>query len=375
MKIGIEAQRIFRAGKHGMDVVALELIRRLQKKDTSNEYRLFAARGPDTDCIGETPNFHTSILSAFTYADWEQVSLPAAIKKNKSDILHCTGNTAPLNCRIPLILTLHDIIYLEETSFKGSLYQNIGNIYRKWIVPYAIKKAACVITVSDYEKRIIEKYFPGAASKIAVVPNGVDERFNNKYSKEEIALFRKKYSLPEKFILYLGNTAPKKNTANVVKAYAHYCESEKYPLAIVITDYDKRHVERILSSINKSLRAGSFIFPGYVPVNEMPLLYNCSTLFLYPSLRESFGLPILEAMACGVPVITSNTSAMPETAGAAAELIDPDDYKIIAESISKLITDEALRNSYTQKGLARASHFSWDNSAGQLLKIYSDHQH
>jgi glycosyltransferase involved in cell wall biosynthesis len=208
-----------------------------------------------------------------------------------------------------------------------------------------------------------------------VIHNGVDERFHNKYPVEELALLRKEYLLPEQFILFLGNTAQKKNTANVVRAYAHYCTIENDPLPIVITDYDKKYVERILGEINKPRLIGSFLFPGYVPIDKMPLLYNCSALFLYPSLRESFGLPIIEAMACGVPVITSNTSAMPETAGAAAILVDPDKYEMIAENISQLLNDDALIHSCKQKGLARASHFSWDNSAEQLLKIYLDHQH
>jgi glycosyltransferase involved in cell wall biosynthesis len=375
MKIGIEAQRIFRAGKHGMDVVALELIRRLQKIDTVNEYYIFAAKGPDTGCLQETPNFHIPLLPGLTYADWEQLSLPAAIKKYKPDLLHCTANTAPLHCPVPLIVTLHDIIYLEETGFNGSAYQNIGNLYRKWIVPSVIKKAAKIITVSDYERRIIEAKFPGTASRISVIHNGVDERFHDKYPVAEIALFREQHSLPAEFILLLGNTAPKKNTASALKAYCAYCDAEKDPLPLVIVDFDKKHVERILAEIKKPERIASIILPGYIPTNEMPLLYNCSTIFLYPSLRESFGLPVLEAMACGVPVITSNTSAMPEIAGAAAILINPLDQSMIAESIGRLLNDSVLRASCKLKGLARASHFSWGNAAERLQKIYLDYQH
>ena len=141
MKIGIESQRIFRKGKHGMDVVAVELIRQLQTIDSNNEYLLFAKKGDDSDCVKDTTHFKIVLLNGISYPYWEQVALPAAVRKHKPDLLHCTANTAPLSCAVPLIVTIHDIIYLEETNFKGSAYQNLGNLYRKFVVPHAIKKA------------------------------------------------------------------------------------------------------------------------------------------------------------------------------------------------------------------------------------------
>src|SRR5687767_6868445 len=135
MKIGIESQRIYRSAKHGMDVVAVELIRQVQRLDTFNQYLLFAKEGPDTACVTETPNFKIQLLEGFGYAGWEQFSLPAAVKKVKPDLLHCTANTAPLAISVPLVLTLHDVIYLEQTDFSGSAYQDFGNLYRKWVVP------------------------------------------------------------------------------------------------------------------------------------------------------------------------------------------------------------------------------------------------
>ena len=149
MKIGIESQRIFRRARHGMDVVALELIREIQRLDRDNEYILFAKNGDDRDTFNDSKNFRTEILDGFTYADWEQISLPRAVRKLKPDLLHCTANTAPMNVRVPLIVTVHDVIYLEGTTFKGSAYQNIGNVYRKYIVPHAIRNAKKIVTVSE----------------------------------------------------------------------------------------------------------------------------------------------------------------------------------------------------------------------------------
>src|SRR5579864_898309 len=140
MRIGIEAQRIFRPKKHGMEVVAMELIRQLQQQDTTNEYVIFAKNDTDRECILPTKNFTIQTPPGKTYIDWEQLQLPRAVEKANLDILHCTCNTAPLFPGAPLLLTLHDIIYLEKTDFNGTAYQNFGNLYRRWDVPRIVKK-------------------------------------------------------------------------------------------------------------------------------------------------------------------------------------------------------------------------------------------
>ena len=382
MKIGIEAQRIFRPAKHGMEMVALELIRQIQKLDTVNEYILFAKDDKDRQCVSETSNFTTHAISSFAYADWEQIGLPLALRKVRPDFIHCTANTAPGICPVPLLLTVHDIIYLENIDFKGSAYQNAGNLYRRLFAPPAIKKARLIITVSHYEKqRIIEQCNNNiAADKVRVIYNGVDGRFHPRYAKEDIKQFKQEFNLPHEYILFLGNTAPKKNTLNVIRAYMEYCSKTSDALPLVITDYEKWRVEKTLEELNhksngavrNSSLIDKFIFPGYISSEKMPLMYNGASLFLYPSLRESFGLPILEAMACGVPVITSNVSAMPEIAGDAAVLADPFQFKDLAAGIERLLSDSALRDSCKQKGFARAAQFSWENAAKDLIGIYNE---
>lgn len=343
-----------------MDVVALELCRALLQIKSDFSYVLLAADGPDRSCIQKGERFDIEVVSGFTYADWEQFSLPRALKRIKPAAVHCMCNTAPVRCPVPLILTLHDIIYLEETSFGGSAYQNFGNLYRRAVVPQAIRKAKTIVTVSDFERKVIADYIPAAAEKLEVVPNAVDGRFNVHYPPESIDAFRKKYGLPQNFILLLGNTAPKKNTATALRAYEHYCELTRDPLPLVVADF----------SVGTTSK-GTIVCPGYIPSEEMPLLYNCASLFLYPSLRESFGLPILEAMACGVPVITSDASALPEVAGGAARLIQPESAREIGEAIMEVLADSSLIESYKQKGLARASQFSWEKSAQKLVALYS----
>ncbi|HVM89425.1 MAG TPA: glycosyltransferase family 1 protein [Puia sp.] len=370
MKIGIEVQRIFRPKKHGMEVVALELIRQVQRIETRNEYVLFAKDDADRQCLTEQSNFKIETIPSYTYADWEQFRLPKAVRKNKVDFLHCTCNTAPLKLTVPLLLTLHDIIYLEKVDFKGTAYQNFGNLYRRFVVPKVVEKSKIIITVSDFERQTIIEKLKLPEEKVKVVYNAVNKRFNNNFTTDELTAFREKYNLPENFLLFLGNTAPKKNTPNVIKAFADYCSQTKDIIPLVILDYEKSLVEEMLSESRLSQYFKYFIFPGYVPPSEMPLMYSSATVFLYPSLRESFGLPILEAMGCCVPVITSNTSSMPEVAAGAALLVDPFKPQQITEAIISLLTNNETLNNYKQKGKNRAAEFTWEASAKKLLSIY-----
>ena len=371
MKIGIESQRIFRTRKHGMDVVALELIRQIQQLDQKNEYILFAMNGEDRNCISDTANFKTIMLNGVTYAGWEQISLPAAVKKYKPQLLHCTGNTAPYSCAVPMIVTVHDVIYLEEVNFEGSAYQNVGNLYRKMVVPHAIRKAEKIVTVSEYEKNVIIDVCKTDPEKIVVIHNGVSERFNRNIDIQHLQELKTKYNLPENFILFLGNTAPKKNTAGVIKAYVHYCSMNDAPVPLVITDFSRSSVLSILEGLNRLELAGKIITPGYIPSVEMPVMYNCCTLFLYLSLRESFGLPVLEAMGCGVPVLTSDIPAIREVAGDAAVLVDPENADVIAERISFLLNAEPEQKKLVQKGIERVKLFSWRRSAEKLIQLYT----
>ena len=370
MKIAIEVQRLFRPKKHGMEIVALELIRQLQQLDQSNEYIVLAKDDQDRNCVVETKNLSVKTLGSRTYADWEQISLPAAIKRIKPDFLHCTCNTGPLMGSTPMMLTLHDIIYLEKVDFKGSAYQNFGNLYRRYVVPRVVNRSKLVLTVSNYEKKVIIDKLGLPEEKVQVVYNAVNQRFNNQFDKATIETFKTQYKLPERFILFLGNTAPKKNTPNVIKAFVEYCRMEKNPTPLAILDYDSSLVQSALQELSAADCFKHIIFPGYIPSSEMPKMYNAATIFLYPSLRESFGLPILEAMGCGTPVITSTTSSMPEVAGDAALLVDPYQPSQIAESIRKLLNDSGLHQSLIQKGLKRAGEFTWEASARELLKYY-----
>lgn len=369
MRIGIEVQRLFRPKKHGMEVVALELIRELQTIDSKHEYTVFVKQDADR-CIETTERVQVCELADYPYPVWEQVILPKTVRKMPLDLLHATCNTAALLPSIPLVLTLHDIIYLEKLDMAGTWYQNFGNIYRRYIVPSAVKKAQCIITVSEFEKKVMMDRLHIPEEKIRVIHNAVNPRFNNSYLKSDIEAFRQSLGLPDKFTLFLGNTAPKKNTKNTIEAYARYLSNTNIPHPMVVLDYPKALVLEQLQQSGYGTLTDNFIFPGYIRPDQMPLMYNAALLFLYPSLRESFGLPILEAMACGVPVITSDTSSMPEVAGDAAMFIDPTDVAQMSEAIEQAVSSGAQRREMSVKGLERAEAFTWRKAAMKLLDVY-----
>lgn len=369
MRIAIEAQRIFRPHKHGMDFVALEIIRKLQKIDRDNEYYIIVS--PDTDrCLQESRNFHIIELKCPTYPLWEQIVLPRFIRSLKPDLLHCTSNTAPLYCNVPLVLTLHDIIYLEKRqSSNKSLYQEMGWYYRRLIVPRILPKCKKIITVSNFEKDRISKSLHLTDDRLVAVYNGYNTHFCIQPKDWKII---DKYIERTPYIFFLGNTDPKKNTTRVLRAYDIYLKHSTQKLPMLIADLDEAYINSILERENLQSIKPNLRFPGYVSNNDLSALYSGAFAFLYPSIRESFGIPMLEAMACGTPLIAGNTSAMPEIAGEGAILVDPFSERSIAEKILQLENDEQLYKTQVAYGLERVKLFSWQKSAEALLKIYKE---
>lgn len=371
-RIAIEAQRIFRPKKHGMDMVALETVRQLIEMQP-NGYEFFVFVKPDKDvCVTSKGCVHIVELPATTYPYWEQVALPAALNRYKIDLLHTTSNTAPISPAIPLIITLHDIIYLEKGGVKGATwYQKLGTVYRKWNVPRVVPKAQALITVSEFEKKKILQHF-GPETNVHVVYNGISDRFFQESDTGEIARVRQLYQLPDNFVFFLGNTDPKKNLPNVLKASIRILKESPQDLKIVIADYDLERLKVMLKDHQASELEQRFVLPGYIKNTDLPAIYSSSSLFLYPSLRESFGIPIIEAQACGVALITSNTSSMPEVAGPKAMLVDPGNPDQIADTALKVLQNDDLRQQLIADGKKNARRFSWKQTALGTLKLYAD---
>lgn len=369
MIIGIEAQRIFRKNKHGMDYVVLQEIKELQQIDTENEYYVFVKPGEDR-CIESTKNVHIIELNCPSYPLWEQWALPRAAKKYGVEILHCTSNTAPIWCDIPLVLTLHDIIFLEPRDKQNhSLYQNMGWLYRRLDVPRILNKCRRIITVSNFEMENIISKLGIPRERMAMIYNG----YNNWFKPiEDTSHVTQKYIADEGYFFFLGNTDPKKNTERTLVAYSKYLQQSDVKRKLLMADLDAEYLNGIIQRNHIENIKKHILMPGYIVNSDLPYIYNGAFAFLYTSLRESFGIPLLEAMACGTPVITSNTSSMPEIAGHDAILVNPESSDEIAEMMLQLERDEDFYNKQKTLGLERAKLFSWRKTAEQLLRLYQE---
>ena len=355
-----------------MDMMAIHLIKNLQKIDQVNQYFIFVNPDDDTSSIEASPNFTIVMLKNSLYPIWEQIYLPKAVKKYQIDLLHCTSNTAPLHLSVPLILTLHDIIYLEKIDWKcRSWYQLLGNLYRRWNVPRIIAKTEKILTVSKYEGKRIKSYFHLENNKIEVVYNGIGKHFKQQ-DKENALYNRKLHKLPEQYALFLGNTDAKKNLGGLIRALKILYEQDKLTIDILITDLSEDDLMAFLKDQKAECIRERIVLTGYVHNSSLPIYYNNALFFLYVSLRESFGLPILEAMACGCPVITSESSSMPEIAGGAAILVDPYNSEAISEAMETIMQDSSLREKMVEMGLKRPPLFSYQTRVKRILEIYKE---
>ena len=378
MKIGIEAQRIFRKNKHGMDYVVLQEILQLQQMQTGDEYYVFVKPGEDR-CVEDSEHLHVIELGCPSYPLWEQWALPRAAKKYGVDLLHCTSNTAPIWCDLPLVLTLHDIIFLEPRD-KGiaghtstfrlknkSIYQNMGWLYRRLVVPRILPKCRRIITVSNFEKQNIISKLDVDEERMAMIYNGYNEWFRPQTSS---TIQTADSRLQASYFFFLGNTDPKKNTERTLVAYSKYLEQSHTKRRLLMADLDPDYLSDIISRNHIENILPMLDMPGYIPNSQLPKVYNEAFAFLYTSLRESFGIPLLEAMACGTPVVTSNTSSMPEIAGSDAILVNPESSDAIAQAMLHLEQDPLFYEKQRKIGLERAQLFSWRNTAEQLNQLY-----
>lgn len=294
-------------------------------------------------------------------------------KINPFGLLHIPHYNAPLFYPGQLIVTVHDVCHLAMKHFFPGM---LKRIYSGPFLQRILDKADLIITVSNFSKSEIIKYYQIPANKIEVVYNGVGPIFNPIPAEQSLKVIRK-YNLPDTYFLFVGNIKRHKNIVGLITSFQIALEKKPdLPPLVLLGQYTdlKRDIPEINKLVQRLLSNKKIIFTGVLPTSDLPAIYSRAMLFLFPSFYEGFGLSILEAMACGTPVITSNCSSIPEVVHDAAMLIDPYNNEMISDAILKLAEDTELQEVYRQRGYQLAQKYSWKTSAEKHLRIYEDVQ-
>ena len=297
---------------------------------------------------------------------WEQMILPIYSRKDRLDLLHYTDHALSLFQRSrPTIITVHDIAYVRFSNLLNKSRQ----IYKKNILKSSIERADIIVADSLSTKRDILNYYGIKENKIKVVHLGVESRFRPISNVEK---YRIKNNLPSKMILNVGTLEPRKNVVTLIRAFKRLREKGCMDYKLVIAGEKGWLYKQIFKEVERSDLMQEILFLGVVSDEDLPMLYNCAGIFVYPSLYEGFGLPPLEAMACGIPVITSNTASLPEVIGDAGIMIDPTDVGSLCEAMYNVLSKKELWNHMSGMGLERSKLFSWEKAAKKILEIYDE---
>ncbi|GBD15145.1 D-inositol 3-phosphate glycosyltransferase [bacterium HR26] len=295
---------------------------------------------------------------------WEQCLARAATRRWRLDLLHAPVNVVPLAGPRPLVLTVHDLAFLRYPEHYPPLKQR----YLAALTRRSTRRADLVIAVSGQTRADVVELCGVRPEKVVVVPNGVDASLRPVRDAGVLQAFRQAHGLPNEFFLFLGTLQPRKNLEGLLRAYDRARADLSLPL--VVAGARGWRESKIFQLVRELDLADRVRFTGYINPDELPIWYSAATVFVYPSLYEGFGLPVLEAMACGTPVITSATSSLPEVAGDAAILVDPHDTDALARALRELASSPRLRAELTSAGLERARAFSWERTARETLEVY-----
>ncbi len=374
MHLAIDARLL--AYRRGMGHFVHSLVHQWAHIAPDHRFTLYTDSPQTRDSAPRAPNITVRELSPRLYPLWEQIALPRAAKRDHADVLYCPANTAPLqlDSHIKLVVTIHDVMYLlprDQLPTSPSPYQQLGRLYRQWNVPRAAQRANAIITDSRYSADDIRRHVRPTPQNIHVI-YGAPASGYEVQSITDVARVIAHHQLAPKFIIALGAIDPRKNTDRVIAAFAQFVNrapaNTEHQLVMVGTNATVRErVTQLAAQFNLSECQLKLL--DFVSEPDLAALYTATAMLVYPSLYEGFGLPPLEAMACGAPVITSNVTSLPEVVGDAALLVDPRDTDAIADAIHTLANDSALQDTLRARGKQRAAQFNWRTSAQQMLTL------
>lgn len=361
MRIGVMLRNIGEKG--GIVVYATNLLKNLFAIDKKNEYHLLYARPEDRGRFGAFPNVQEALITAPNKLWWDQVSVPQYARKEKLDVIYNPKLSIPLFTRCKTVWVMHGgehFVIPGVFKWHDRLYFSVANRL------YA-KKASAIITMTHLGAADIVKYTGADPRKMHVIHESYNE-LCHVVDKESLRPIRQKYGLPERFILFVGGLTPLKNFGNILRAYQKI--KNAIPHKIVLVGFKRWKFNKDLQLLEQLKLQDNVKFTGFVPDQEISAFYNLAELFVFPSLYEGFGIPTLEAMACGCPLIASKTGCSPEVVQEAALLVDPYNPDEIADAIRKIFSDAVLRNRLIEQGLTRVKYFSWNKCAKETLALF-----
>lgn len=367
VRIAIDAHSVG-ARLGGNESYAVNLIEALAQIDEVNDYTLYVTTTEARDRFHQRwPNFKVRTTLPHTPLIRIPLTLSAELRKHPVDVLHVQF-TAPPFCPCPVVVSIHDLSFehLPHTFHRRSRTQ------LRLTVRHSAKRAAKILTLSEHTRRDVIETYGIPPERITAIPLAAPRHFSPVEDNRELQRVRHNYGIDGPYILSVGSIQPRKNLARLINAYASlrgkYAEAELPKLVLV----GKRAwlYDETMRALTQTGLKESVILTGYVPEPDLPTLYSGALCFVYPSYFEGFGLPPLEAMKCGAPVIVGNQTSLPEVVGDAALTVDPYDVSSIAAAIERLVKDSDLRRELSVKGRSRAETFDWSETARRTLQIY-----
>jgi glycosyltransferase involved in cell wall biosynthesis len=298
---------------------------------------------------------------------WEQSVLPLELARSRADLLHALGFVSPFAWRGRTVVTVYDLSFLRFPE----VFNRANRLYLGTFTPPSLRRADRVITISESARRDVIELCGVAPERVTAILLAADERFRPAPA-DAVRAFRDRHGLPERFVLYLGTLEPRKNVEALVRAYALLRERGSDDHVLVLAGPRGWQYEPIFELIRRLGITDNVRLPGFVPAEDQALWYSSAAVFAFPSRYEGFGLPLLEAMACGAPVVSSNASSLPEVVGDAGLLVDPSDVDGLSSALARLLEDEPLRQALAAAGLARAQSFSWRRLASETVQVYRE---
>ena len=302
----------------------------------------------------------------YARAFWEQAVVPFQVARLRPDVYHSPNYILPVAVGCPTVVTIHDLFYLDS-----SVHRLRSHLYLSLLANMAIRRASRVICVSAYTRDRLLERFPSASDRVRVVGEGVDPRFQPS-SRTAIAGLRERLGICQPYVLFVGTIEPRKNLARLIRAFETVVTRTGAPHHLVVAGPRGWKDGAIKNAYETSGVRDRIHMVGYLSEVDLPAAYGAADVFAYPSLAEGFGLPALEAMACGTAVLTSNTSAIPEVVGNSAVLVDPLQERDIADGLERLLSDPRERQSRSESGLRRAAGYRWEDVAEQTMAVYQE---